>query len=312
MSEGEVRERDAEELVEQLNALVEELEQYPDEEAREKALALVQIVLELHGEVLRRILAAVNSLPAKDQILSGMVGDDVIRAILLIHGLLPMELPARVAAAIDELRPTLLSKGCDVELLGVDGGRARIRLMRSGKGAPPVAALKAEIEQALGEAVPDLSGLEIDGVAEQIEATARAAALLGSIIAPTRSETQQPVKLIQLKRPQADTANVSGTWVSVVRALGFGDGQFKVVNYADINLLVCKLDGEFYAFRNACAAEPRRPLDDAVFESPVLNCTCHGYSYDLRRRGACVERPELRLESLPLKVEDDKVKVAIP
>jgi nitrite reductase/ring-hydroxylating ferredoxin subunit len=43
----------------------------------------------------------------------------------------------------------------------------------------------------------------------------------------------------------------------------------------------------------------------------MLTCACHGYSYNLKRAGACLERPELRLESLPLKVEDDKVKVAI-
>lgn len=104
---------------------------------------------------------------------------------------------------------------------------------------------------------------------------------------------------------------MSGTWVSVVRALGFDDGQFKVVNYAEINLLICKLDGEFYAYRNACAAGSDRPLDDALFDIPMLTCTCHGYNYDLRRAGVCVEKPELRLQSIPSKVEDDKVKVAL-
>ncbi|MBA3241649.1 MAG: Rieske 2Fe-2S domain-containing protein, partial [Acidobacteria bacterium] len=229
-----------------------------------------------------------------------------------VHDLLPEELEARVAKAVDELRPFLISQGCDVKLLGVDDGRARLRLMRSGKGAPPVAALKLEIEKVLDVAAPDLLGVEIEGMAEQIEATARAAALLGAIITPPRGETSpQPAKLVQIKRPRPDTTNVSGTWVSVVRALGFEDGQFKVISYAEINLLVCKLDGEFYAYRNACAAEPESALDDAKLDSPVLTCACHGYSYNLRRAGVCVEKPELRLQSLPLKVEDDKVKVAL-
>ncbi len=116
---------------------------------------------------------------------------------------------------------------------------------------------------------------------------------------------------MQIKRPRPDTTNVTGTWVSVVRALGFEDGSLKVISYAEINLLVCKLDGDFYAYRNACAAEPGHALDDALFDSPVLTCACHGYSYNLRRGGVCVEKPELRLQSLPLKVEDDKVKVAL-
>lgn len=196
-----------------------------------------------------------------------------------------------------------------MELLGVDDGRARMRLMRSGKGAPPVEALKAEIEKALNETVPDLLGLEIEGTSEQVEATAKAAAFLGSMIAPARSQKPPPPKLVQIKRPPPDTNNINGTWVAVVRSLGFEEGQFKVVNYAELNLLVCKLDGEFFAYRNACAAEPRRSLDDALFDSPMLTCSCHGFSYNLKRAGACVERPELRLESLLLKVEDDKVKV---
>ncbi len=311
MNDGEVQEYDAEELIGQLGALVAELEQHPDTEVREKTLDLVQIILKLHGEALRRVLATFESLPLKGEIYSRLLGDEIIRAILTIHDLLPEELGARVAKAVEELRPFLISQGCDVKLLGVDDGRALLRLMRSGKGAPPVAALKLEIEKVLDVAAPDLLGIDIEGVAEQIEATAKAAAMLGALITPPRGETPPPAKLVQLKRARPDTANVSGPWVSVVRALGFEDGQFKIVSYAEINLLVCKLDGEFYAYHNACAAGPGGALDDALFDSPVLTCPCHGYSYNLRRGGACVERPELRLKSLPSKVEDDKVKVAL-
>ena len=310
MSEAEVQEHNAEELLGQLSALVGELEQHPDTEVREKALDLVQIILKLHGEALRRILATFESLPMKSEIYARLLGDEVIRAILTIHDLLPEELETRVAKAVEELRPFLIAQGCDVKLLGVDNGHARLRLMRSGKGAPTVAALKLEIEKVLDVAAPDLLGIDIEGVAEQVEATAKAAALLGSIITPARGETA-PAKLVQIKRLRPEAANVIGTWVSVVRALGFEDGQFKVINYAEINLLVCKLDGEFYAYRNTCVAEQGHPFDDALFDSPVLTCTCHGYSYNLRRGGACEERSELSLQSLPSKVEDDKVKVAL-
>ena len=312
MNEAEVHEYDAEELLGQLGALVGELEQYPDTGAREKALDLVQIILKLHGEALRRILTTFESLPMKSEVYSRMLGDEVIRAILTVHDLLPEELGSRVAKAVGQLRPFLISQGCDVKLLGVEGGRARLRLMRSGKGAPPVAALKLEIEKVLDVAAPDLLGIDIEGVAEQVEATAKAAALLGAMIAPPRGGETAPAKLVQIKRARPDTTNVSGTWVSVVRALGFEEGQFKVVNYAEINVLICKLDGEFYAYRNSCPAERQgRPLDDASFDGRVLTCACHGHGYNLGRGGACVERPGLRLQALPSKVEEDKVKVAL-
>ncbi len=309
MSEVDEQERNAEGMVKKLNALVEELEAYPDAEIREKTLDLVQIILALHREALRRLVATLDSLPEKEQILSRITGDDVIHTILLIHGLSPADLQTRVAEVVNELRPFLISQGCDVELLGVDNGRARMRLMRSGQGAPPISALKSEIEKALAEVVPDLSGIEIEGMSELLDATAKAAAMLGAML-PARNESPPPTKLVQIKRASPDKPDHNGKWVSVIRSLGFDEGGFKIVNYADVNLLVCKVNGDFHAFHNSCAAESRA-LDDAVFDSPMLVCSCHGYQYDLRRQGVCIERPELRLESLPLKIEDDKVKVAL-
>jgi nitrite reductase/ring-hydroxylating ferredoxin subunit/Fe-S cluster biogenesis protein NfuA len=247
-------------------------------------------------------------LPEKDQILSRIAADDVVRAILLIHGLLPNDLQTRVAIAIDELRPFLISQGGDVELLGVENGRARMRLMRNGQGVPPISALKLEIEKALIEAAPELLGIEIEGEAEQIEATAKAAAILGSMIPKKNNEPQAP-KLIQIKRTNP-VVNHDGKWVSVIRSLTFEEGAFKIINYADVNILVCKTGGDFYAFRNRCALE-NRSLDDVTFENSMLICACHGYHYDLRRKGRCFEEPDLKLESLPLKIEDDKVKVAL-
>ena len=299
---------DAEEMVEQLNALVEELENYPDSVVREKALDLVQMILALHGEVLHRILKTLDSSPQREQMLSQIIGDDVVRSVLIIHGLAPDDLPTRVAATIENLRPFLITQGCDVKLLAVENGRAQIRLMRSGQGAPPILALKSEIEKALAEAAPDLLGIEIEGVAEQIEATAKAAELLGSMISG-RNGNSQAAKPVQIKRVKR-AENHEGKWISVVRALGFDEGSFKVVSYSDINLLICKTGGEFYAYRNVCAAGSNT-LDNAIFENPMLVCECHGYHYNLRRKGTCVERTDLRLEALPVKIEDDKVKVAL-
>ncbi len=306
MSEAKIDENDAEGLVGDLNWLVEQLENHPDTDVREKALELVQIILKLYGEGVRRMIATLESEPRRDQILARMLSDEVIRAILLIHGLMPVNLYDRVAAQLSELRPYLVSQGCDVELLGIDGAHARLRLIRSGKGAPPIAVLKAEIEKALSEATPDLAGIEIEGLAEQIEATAKAAAALGQMVEKPLPEGKPA--LVQIKRKKSEVIATS-TWVPVIRSQSIDDGQFKIVNFEDINVLILKLDGEFYAYRNACA-EGGRPLDDSPFESPMLSCLCHGYDYDLRR-GSCIQRPELKLERVPLKVEDYKVKVGL-
>ncbi len=308
MSEENIEEPAGEELVARLTSLVEELEQYPDTEVRDKALDLVQLVLHLHGESLRRIIANLESEPHRNEILARMANDEVVGSILLIHGLMPVSLYDRVAAKLNELRPYLVSQGCDIELLGIDDARARLRLMRSGKGAPPIAVLKAEIEGALSEVAPDLAGIEIEGLSEQIEATAKAAAALGRLIEKPQGESKPPA-LVQIKRKQPEASAAANTWVPVIRSQSIEDGKFQIVNYDDINVLIWKLDGEFYAYQNACA-EGGRALDDSLFESPMLSCSCHGYGYDLRR-GNCIERPDLKLEQVPLKLEDYKVKIAI-
>ena len=307
MSANNIEEPAGEELVARLNSLVEELEQYPDTEVRDKALDLVQIILQLYGESLRRIIATLESEPHREQILARLTGDEVIRSILLIHGLMPVNLYDRVAAKLNELRPYLVSQGCDVELLGIDDARARMRLMRSGKGAPPIAVLKGEIENALSEVAPDLAGVEIEGLSEQIEATAKAVAAIGRMIEKPPAEPTPA--LVQIKRKQTEARGPGNTWVPVIRSQSIEDGHFQIVNFKDIDVLIWKLDGEFYAYRNACA-EGGKALDDALFESPMLSCSCHGYGYDLRR-GNCIERPDLKLERVPLKLEDYKVKIAV-
>lgn len=296
-----------EEMVARLNLLVEELEQYPDTEVRDKALDLVQIILKLYGESLRRIMASFDAEPQRDQILGRMANDEVIRSILLIHGLMPVSLYDRVATKLNELRPYLVSQGCDVELLGIDDARARIRLMRSGKGAPPIAVLKADIEKALSEVAPDLAGIEIDGFSEKVEATAKVAAALGRMIEKPKNDSKPA--LVQIKRKQLEVTAPENTWVPVIRSQSIEDGQFKIVNFEDINVLILNLGGEFFAYRNACA-DGGLPLDDSLFQSPMLNCSCHGYGYDLRR-GNCIERPDLKLTSVPVNLEDQKVKIGL-
>ncbi|MBA3357036.1 MAG: Rieske 2Fe-2S domain-containing protein [Pyrinomonadaceae bacterium] len=307
MSEINTEERAGEELVVRLNSLVEELEQYPDTEVRDTALDLVQIILKLYGESLRRMIATFDAEPQRDQILGRMASDKVIRSILLIHGLMPVSLYDRVMAKLKDLRPFLVSQGCDVELLGVDDGRVRMRLIRSGKGAPPLAVLKTDIEKALSEVAPDLAGIEIEGLSEKIEATAKAAAALGRMIEKPQKDSKPA--LVQIKRKQPEASLPESTWVSVIRAQSIEEGQFKIVNFEDINVLILNLDGEFYAYQNSCAAGGR-PLDDALFERPMLSCSCHGYGYDLRR-GNCIERPDLKLKPIPLKLEDYKVKIGL-
>ncbi len=308
MNDADLPEETAEAMVARLSSLIEDLENYPDSAIRETALDVVQIILQLHGETLYRILQLLDSLPQKEQLLSRLQADEVIRSMLLIHHLLPVSLEERVQAALAHLRPYLLSQGADAELVSLENDTARLRLIRSGKGAPQLTVLQQEIKKSLLEAAPELQGVEIEGLAEQLEATRQAAAFLQALRSPPQQEA--PPKLVQLKKPPLDKQSVTGSWVALIRVNALPERQLRVVSFGADNLLVCKINEAFYAYRNACA-EGQAPLDDALFESPMLTCLCHGYRYDLRQQGKCMEKPALRLASLPVIVEDEKVKVAL-
>ena len=146
MQDAEVRERVA--RVEELLAGI---------DGNPAAVEAVAGVVELYGEALRRILAV----GAVD------VGDELVSHLLLLHDLHPEGAETRVARALDEVRPYLRSHGGDVDLLGVEAGRARVRLTGTCDGCPSSAAtLRHAIEEAVARAAPELDGVEAEGVTE--------------------------------------------------------------------------------------------------------------------------------------------------
>jgi Fe-S cluster biogenesis protein NfuA len=69
----------------------------------------------------------------------------------------------RVVRALEEVRPLLQSHGGNVELLGIEGGVARLRLQGNCHGRPASAmTLKLAIEEAIQKAAPDLERLETE------------------------------------------------------------------------------------------------------------------------------------------------------
>ena len=94
--------------------------------------------------------------------------------ILLLHGLHPLDLETRVRQALDKVRPLLRSHGGNVELLGLAGGVARLRMLGSCDGCPSSAmTLKTAIEEAIYEKAPDVTAIEVDGTATNGHVRAR-------------------------------------------------------------------------------------------------------------------------------------------
>jgi hypothetical protein len=89
--------------------------------------------------------------------------DAQIKAVLVLHGLHPEEMEVRVRKAVDRLRAHLGAQGIRVELAEI--GLATVRLRVHGD-AEDKRAWRAEIEQTLMDAAPDLEAIIIEGLDE--------------------------------------------------------------------------------------------------------------------------------------------------
>jgi Fe-S cluster biogenesis protein NfuA len=91
----------------------------------------------------------------------------VVGGLLLLHGLHPLDLEARVLQALDQVRPFLRSHGGNVELLSLTDGVIRLRLQGNCQGCPSSAVtMKQTIEEAILARAPDAIALEVEGAVD--------------------------------------------------------------------------------------------------------------------------------------------------
>jgi 3-phenylpropionate/trans-cinnamate dioxygenase ferredoxin subunit len=60
-----------------------------------------------------------------------------------------------------------------------------------------------------------------------------------------------------------------------------GPGKMKAVQHAGLSILVCNVDGEFYALENECS-HAAVPLDEGTLRGCELECDFHGALFDVR------------------------------
>jgi Fe-S cluster biogenesis protein NfuA len=154
--------------IERIEELVREIEDLPDVNSRSTAAELVQLLLEFYGQGIARMLAIAGKGGADGaRVVDAFARDNLVSQILMLHDLHPVDLPTRIGQALDKVRPLLHSHGGDVELLGIDNGLVRLRLEGSCHGCPSsTLTLKNAIQEAIYEFAPDISGLDVAGLAE--------------------------------------------------------------------------------------------------------------------------------------------------
>lgn len=147
-----------------IETLVQEIAAFSDSHARATAEELVQILLDMYGEGLARLLEiTAESQTAGLALIDTFANDELLNPLFLLHGLHPLDLETRILQALDEVRPSLQSHGGNVEFIKIEDGIAHLRLQANGNGCSTIT-LKSVIEEAISKTAPDLNGLQIEGV----------------------------------------------------------------------------------------------------------------------------------------------------
>ena len=159
----------------ELESLLPEIEHLADSSVREKVGQLVQTVLEFHGEGLARLVEQLMHNDAGGGLLvRKLAQDDLIGSLLILHGLHPLDLQARVLQALEKIAPLLKSHGGSVSLTNVSPeGEVYLRLEGSCHGcASSRVTLESSIESAIYASAPDVTAIHVEGLIGEAEAHA--------------------------------------------------------------------------------------------------------------------------------------------
>jgi len=150
--------------LESIEVVIRQIEATGDPNVRNAARELVQLVMELHGAGLERIMEILRSHGEAGQSLLGSLGrDDMVSSLLVLYGLHPLSLEERVHQALEKANRQIRSRSATVELLGMGDGAVRLALKANGHGP----ALKQVVEAAIYQAAPDITSLVIDGAEDK-------------------------------------------------------------------------------------------------------------------------------------------------
>src|SRR5215213_3455214 len=280
------------ERVARMEILLGEIEALKDPNARSKAAEVVQVLLELYGEGLARIMEVVAEGEESEKTFEVFAGDELVSHLLLLHGLHPLDVETRVVKALEEARPYLQSHGGNVEFLGVKGGVARLRMQGSCSGCPSsTMTLKLAIEEAIQKTAPDLEGIEAEGVDEEPPPK------------PTTTFVDGPtLRKKEKKRPQENGAS----WTVVGGLPQLSGGGLLVQEISGAQVLFLKLSEDFYAYRHLCPG-CGESLEEGSLKEAELSCPGCERRYDVRWAGRCLDDPQLHLEPIPLLVSEEVV-----
>lgn len=154
------------EQVRKLGELVTRFDQLPDSPPKTMGKELVQLLMEVQGQGLERVMDLIfESRESGNALIDRLGKDDVAGGLLLLYSLHPDAFETRVRNAVDRIRSRLRKLSCSIELLSAENGLVQVRLEKGGHSCgSSTRELEAIVESGIYELAPDLASLEILGL----------------------------------------------------------------------------------------------------------------------------------------------------
>ena len=156
--------------IRRLGELVNDLEALPDNDERLAARELVQLLLDVHGTAIERLMEIVfESGPGGDAVIARAADDPAVSQILLLHSLHPDGLEERIMKALDAAARKLRRHDGEADLISIHDGGVKIRLRTAGHNCGSTTdRLKSIVEACIYDLAPDVASLEIVGVENEV------------------------------------------------------------------------------------------------------------------------------------------------
>jgi len=273
-------------VAQRLDSLVQTFEQHPIIQVRSEAMEMLGLIDALHRGGLERLVKVLQA--QEPALLNSLPEDPAVAMLLTLYDLMPPGPREQVESALESLGPYIASHGCSIEVLDVGGGVVHLSLSCPSDGiAGAKQKLLHDIERVLRERFPGFRSIELH---EPVE-----------VPAPVK-----PGKFIPLQQVRPITRPVF-TPLAPIESLP--PGTLKGIEAEGVNILLGNLDGEVYAYRNACPGSIL-PLDMAQLKGFTLLCPWHNCVYDIRT-GKRLDGGTGRLQVIPAAIRDGMIQLAL-
>ncbi len=281
-----------------------------DDAARDIAIEVKDATEAFHREALVTIVQHLKADPRGKELLFELVDDEGVYGLLTLHGIVRTPPLVRAEQALAAVRPYLESHGGDVELVDIDNGVAKVRLLGSCNGCSMSSqTLTNAVQTALVDNVPEIAGIEV--VPTEPEPTLIAPESLfrrpdGDLAtngAPGSTHETTPATTAAAAAASHHDPSASGHdgWVRGPALLELPDPGLVRTDLDGGSFIVVHDGGVITAFRNECG-HLGLELDDAEVGRGRVVCDHHGFQFDVMT-GAGLTDPDAGLDPIPSRVE---------